>query len=123
MGCLFCQTARCGFVRNLKSYEIIDQIIAVNRVIHPKRVTNVVLMGMGEPLANFVWVVDALWKIVELLVPVKLFVSFACHPPDQFPYKVMFTKLWSSVAEQLNVILAVVDVESFSGTFRVTLGY
>jgi 23S rRNA (adenine2503-C2)-methyltransferase len=67
MGCLFCQTARCGFVRNLKSYEIIDQIIAVNRVIHPKRVTNVVLMGMGEPLANFDWVVDALWKIVELL--------------------------------------------------------
>lgn len=67
MGCLFCQTARCGLVRNMKSYEIVDQIIAVNRIITPKRVTNVVLMGMGEPLANFDEVVDALWRIVELL--------------------------------------------------------
>lgn len=67
MGCLFCQTARCGFVRNLKSYEILDQIIAVNSIIHPKKITNVVFMGMGEPLANFDEVVDALWRIVELI--------------------------------------------------------
>jgi 23S rRNA (adenine2503-C2)-methyltransferase len=67
MGCLFCQTARCGFVRNLKSYEILDQIIAVNRIIHPGKVSNVVLMGMGEPLLNFDEVVDALWRIVEFL--------------------------------------------------------
>jgi len=67
MGCLFCQTARCGLVRNLKSYEIVDQIIAVNRIINPAKVTNIVLMGMGEPLANFDEVVDALWIIVEFL--------------------------------------------------------
>ena len=67
MGCLFCQTARCGLVRNLKSHEIVDQIIAVNRIINPAKVTNIVLMGMGEPLANFDEVVDALWIIVEFL--------------------------------------------------------
>ncbi len=67
MGCLFCQTARCGLVRNLKSHEIVDQIIAVNRIINPAKVTNIVLMGMGEPLANFDEVVDALWMIVQLL--------------------------------------------------------
>jgi len=67
MGCLFCQTARCGLVRNLKSYEIVDQIIAVNRIINPAKVTNIVLMGMGEPLSNFDEVVDALWRIVEFL--------------------------------------------------------
>ena len=86
MGCLFCQTARCGLVRNLKSYEIVDQIIAVNRIIQAenpplipplkkggkggfpdRKITNVVVMGMGEPLANFDEVVDALWIIVEFL--------------------------------------------------------
>ena len=67
MGCLFCQTARCGLVRNLKSHEIVDQIIAVNRIINPAKVTNIVLMGMGEPLANFDEVVDALWRITEFL--------------------------------------------------------
>lgn len=34
MGCLFCLTARCGLIRNLKSYEIVDQVIAVNRITH-----------------------------------------------------------------------------------------
>jgi len=65
MGCLFCRTARCGLVRNLKSYEIVDQIFSVNRIIKPAKVTNIVLMGMGEPLANFDEVVDALWRITE----------------------------------------------------------
>ena len=67
MGCLFCQTAKCGLVRNLKSYEIVDQIIAVNRIINPAKVTNIVFMGMGEPLANFDEVVDALWRITDFL--------------------------------------------------------
>ena len=65
MGCLFCLTARCGLVRSLKSYEILDQIISVNRIIRPKKVTNIVFMGMGEPLANFDEVVEALWRIVN----------------------------------------------------------
>lgn len=67
MGCLFCLTARCGLIRNLKSHEIVDQVITVNRIIHPEKISNIVLMGMGEPLANFENVVEALWRIVRFL--------------------------------------------------------
>jgi 23S rRNA (adenine2503-C2)-methyltransferase len=67
MGCRFCLTGKTGFVRNLKSYEIVDQILAVNRIIRPGNVTNIVLMGMGEPLENFDEVVDALWRIVQFV--------------------------------------------------------
>ena len=67
MGCVFCLTGKGGFVRNLEAYEIGDQIIAVNRLIRPQRVTNVVLMGMGEPLLNFDNVVDALWRIAGFM--------------------------------------------------------
>ncbi len=64
MGCSFCLTGKLGLIRNLKSYEIVDQIISVNRIIRPEKITNIVLMGMGEPLANFDEVVEALWKVV-----------------------------------------------------------
>lgn len=68
LGCRFCLTGKLGLKRNLKSHEIIDQIIAVSRLIEPERkITNIVLMGMGEPLANFDEVVDALWRITELM--------------------------------------------------------
>jgi len=67
MGCRFCLTGKQGFVRNLKSYEIVDQITAVHRLRRPENISNVVLMGMGEPLANFDEVVDALWRIVDFI--------------------------------------------------------
>jgi 23S rRNA (adenine2503-C2)-methyltransferase len=67
MGCRFCMTARCGFIRNLKSYEIVDQIISVNRIISPEKVTNIVFMGMGEPLANFEQVDEALRRIITFI--------------------------------------------------------
>jgi 23S rRNA (adenine2503-C2)-methyltransferase len=54
LGCAFCATAKLGLLRNLTPGEIIAQIITVGRLL-PKgeRVTNVVFMGMGEPLHNF----------------------------------------------------------------------
>jgi len=67
MGCRFCLTGRIGFRRNLKAYEIIDQIISVGRVIAPRKITNIVFMGMGEPLTNFDEVVGALWKMTEFM--------------------------------------------------------
>jgi 23S rRNA (adenine2503-C2)-methyltransferase len=67
MGCVFCLTGKSGFVRNLQACEIIDQIIAVNRIIQPEKATNIVFMGMGEPLLNFDNVVEALWRIVDLI--------------------------------------------------------
>ena len=64
MGCRFCMTGAGGFIRNLKAHEIVDQVIAVNRILHPRKVTNLVLMGMGEPFENFDEVVEALWRIM-----------------------------------------------------------
>lgn len=52
IGCSFCATAIGGLIRNLTAAEIVDQLIRVQR--HAgKRINNVVLMGMGEPLANY----------------------------------------------------------------------
>jgi 23S rRNA (adenine2503-C2)-methyltransferase len=67
MGCVFCLTGKSGFIRNLQAHEIVDQIIAVNRLIQPEKVTNVVFMGMGEPLLNFDNVVEALWRVVGFI--------------------------------------------------------
>lgn len=67
MGCKFCLTARGGFRRNLGAHELVDQVIAVCTMVAPRRVTNIVLMGMGEPLKNFDNVTEALNRINTLL--------------------------------------------------------
>jgi len=54
MGCAFCLTAKQGFIRNLKSSEIVNQVIQIKKFMdQPEKLTNIVFMGMGEPLANF----------------------------------------------------------------------
>lgn len=60
MGCTFCMTATLGLVRHLSTSEIVAQVHAVNREIRlnegiqtPRPLTNLVFMGMGEPLHNF----------------------------------------------------------------------
>jgi 23S rRNA (adenine2503-C2)-methyltransferase len=54
MDCEFCLTAQQGLGRNLTPSEIIEQVIEVKRSIsNPDRLTNIVFMGMGEPLANY----------------------------------------------------------------------
>jgi 23S rRNA (adenine2503-C2)-methyltransferase len=62
MGCTFCATGQAGFERHLDVGEIVEQVA---RAAHasPQPVTNVVFMGMGEPLANY----DATWAAVERL--------------------------------------------------------
>jgi 23S rRNA (adenine2503-C2)-methyltransferase len=67
LGCSFCLTGRMGLKRNLMPHEIVDQVIAVNRLILPARITNIVMMGMGEPLANAEAVIEALWRMTKLL--------------------------------------------------------
>jgi len=74
LGCKFCVTGKLGLKRNLKAYEIVDQVIAVQRSIgRPKEVhsrpaiTNIVFMGMGEPLNNFNEVLEALSRITKLM--------------------------------------------------------
>ena len=60
LNCTFCSTATQGFNRNLSSAEIIGQVWLANRAIGEQRITNVVLMGMGEPLLNLDQVTPAL---------------------------------------------------------------
>jgi len=65
-GCRFCLTARGGLVRNLTRGEIIAQVRDVSKCLDgPKRLTNIVLMGMGEPLANYSNVVSAINTITD----------------------------------------------------------
>ncbi len=64
MGCKFCLTGRGGLVRNLEPSEIVNQICAVREDLQgPNPLTNIVLMGMGEPLANYNSVVQAIGTI------------------------------------------------------------
>ena len=70
LDCTFCSTAQQGFNRNLTSAEIIGQVwLAMQRLPapegRPRAVTNVVMMGMGEPLANFDAVVPALQLMTD----------------------------------------------------------
>lgn len=67
MGCLFCATGLDGMIRNLSAGEILGQVLAVNHYIggtvENRQITNIVLMGCGEPLDNF----DNVVKFVELV--------------------------------------------------------
>lgn len=60
MACTFCATASLGFTRNLTTAEIIDQVCRMSEVAgDERRITNIVFMGMGEPLLNLEAVADA----------------------------------------------------------------
>lgn len=65
MRCLFCLTGKQGLKRNLMAAEIVDQVVHVKRSMKdPDRLTNIVLMGMGEPLANY----DAVLRALDNLI-------------------------------------------------------
>jgi len=78
MNCPFCATGQAGLTRNMSAGEIVDQIVRANEVIArgelggskaqlkdaPERVTNIVFMGMGEPLANYNRVLDAVRTMI-----------------------------------------------------------
>lgn len=62
VNCIFCATGKIGFVRNLKAYEIVEQILTIQRDLGVQ-VTNVVYMGQGEPLLNYEEVMKSLKTI------------------------------------------------------------
>ena len=62
MACTFCATGQAGFDRHLDVGEIVEQVVRAQHG-SPQRVSNVVFMGMGEPLANY----DPVWASVERL--------------------------------------------------------
>ena len=63
MACGFCATGQAGFKRHLSAGEIVEQVVRAGREARrtERRLSNVVFMGMGEPLANY----DATWAAVE----------------------------------------------------------
>jgi 23S rRNA (adenine2503-C2)-methyltransferase len=72
MACPFCATGQAGLTRNLSTAEIVDQVVAAARFAAsgglaggPSRLSNVVFMGMGEPLANYTAVVEAVRRLTD----------------------------------------------------------
>jgi 23S rRNA (adenine2503-C2)-methyltransferase len=72
MACPFCATGQGGLQRNMSTAEIVEQVIAGARALHrgevaggDGRVTNVVFMGMGEPLANYNAVIGAVRRLTD----------------------------------------------------------
>ena len=72
MGCPFCATGQAGLTRNLSTAEIVDQVVwfagvAASGVVpgSPPRLSRVVFMGMGEPLANYSRVIDAVRRLTS----------------------------------------------------------
>lgn len=63
MGCAFCESGRLKKVRNLETYEMVEQILLVEEDIN-MRISSVVLMGIGEPLDNYEHVMDFI-KIIN----------------------------------------------------------
>ncbi len=73
MGCTFCATGQGGFQRNLTAGEIVEQVLFFDRELRAAQaststdhqVTNVVLMGMGEPFANYTALLEALKRLSD----------------------------------------------------------
>ncbi|KKQ80409.1 MAG: putative dual-specificity RNA methyltransferase RlmN [Parcubacteria group bacterium GW2011_GWC2_38_7] len=63
LGCVFCATGKMGFIRNLTADEIVMQVLLFNRLLKKdkKQVTNVVFMGMGEPMLNYDNVIKSIY--------------------------------------------------------------
>jgi 23S rRNA (adenine2503-C2)-methyltransferase len=84
MGCPFCATGQAGLTRNLSTAEIVAQVVAGERALAPEaartgptatsRVSNIVFMGMGEPLANYKNVIGAVRRLSDP-VPAGLGIS------------------------------------------------
>jgi len=67
MGCVFCATGQMGFARNLTSAEIFEQAMIFARELEAQgeRLSNVVLMGMGEPFHNYDAVMEAIHRLMS----------------------------------------------------------
>jgi 23S rRNA (adenine2503-C2)-methyltransferase len=72
MNCPFCATGQAGLTRNMSTAEIVEQVVAGARTMQrgevpggPGRVSNVVFMGMGEPMANYKAVIGAVRRLTE----------------------------------------------------------
>ena len=65
--CVFCSSGKAGFKRNLSVSEIVNQFLEVSGLIRPMKITNIVFMGVGEPLDNL----DNLIKAIDIFMDNK----------------------------------------------------
>jgi 23S rRNA (adenine2503-C2)-methyltransferase len=103
LDCGFCLTAQEKLKRNLKADEIVGQILTVQQTLpEESRITNIVMMGMGEPLANLTQVVEALKRMISPVglgfSPRRVTVSTAGMVPQ-------ILKLWEEVPVNLSISL------------------
>jgi len=63
MACSFCATGQAGFTRHLTPGEVLEQVFFAARAAAPRRLSNVVFMGMGEPLANYSTTVEVVRRL------------------------------------------------------------
>jgi 23S rRNA (adenine2503-C2)-methyltransferase len=110
MGCPFCATGQAGLTRNLSAAEIVAQVVAGARLLAdgqippgPARVSNVVFMGMGEPLANYPNVIAAVRRLTDP-VPEGMGISQRSITVSTVGLVPAITRL---SAERLSVTLAV----------------
>jgi len=95
MGCIFCASSLDGFKRNLQPSEMLDQVL-FSQIDSGKRISNVVLMGTGEPLDNF----ENVMRFIQLI----------CHPSGMNIGARHITISTSGIVENIDR-LAVYDVQ------------
>ncbi len=88
MGCVFCATGKMGLLRHLTAGEIVAQVHFLNEILAKDEkapIRNIVMMGMGEPLHNFVPLTDALEILTDPrgpgLSPARISISTVGHVP------------------------------------------
>ena len=121
MGCVFCATGQMGFVRHLRPGEIVAQVLHARRILKTidpkKRLRNMVLMGMGEPLHNYDSVMLALETISDVrgsgIGPTKISISTVGVVPsilrlaeEQRPYRLAVSLHGSTEAERAALVPA-----------------
>jgi 23S rRNA (adenine2503-C2)-methyltransferase len=69
MGCVFCATGQMGFARHLTAAEIVEQAVRYAALLHAEgdRLSNIVLMGMGEPFHNYNNTIEAIRRLMDQL--------------------------------------------------------
>lgn len=121
LGCRFCLTARQGLTRNLRPAEMVNQVLQARPQVPPdKPLTNLVFMGMGEPLANF----DALVRAIHLIqAPWGLNFSTRRVTVSTVGLAPLIPRLGEEVRVNLTVSLNAVDDETRASLMPVNRRY